>query len=117
MEAPTKIYHNPRCGKSRQALAILEEQGVDYEVIEYLKTPPTTHELKELLKHLGMKPYDLIRKGEKIFKEEYKGKELTDEQWIAAMVAHPILIERPIIIRADRGVVARPPELTNDIID
>lgn len=112
---PTKIYHNPRCRKSREALSLLEEQGGDFEVIEYLKTPPNKHELKELLQRLNMSAHDLIRKGEAIYKENYKGKDLSEDEWIDAMVEHPILIERPIIIRADRGVVARPPELVHGL--
>lgn len=116
MEAPISIYHNPRCGKSRQALAILNDKGVDVDVIEYLKTPPTAEELKVVLKKLDIKPLELIRKGEAIYKEQYKGKELTDDEWIAAMVADPILIERPIVIKGDKALVARPPELANDLL-
>ena len=116
MAAKIEIYYNPRCGKSRQAKAILEEKGVDFQVIEYLKETPTTKQLTELIAKLGIKPLELIRKGETIYKEQYKGKDLTDAEWIDAMVADPILIERPIVVNGDKAVVARPPELTNDII-
>lgn len=116
MEAPIKIYHNPRCGKSRQALAILNDKGVEPEVIEYMKTPLSAKELKEVLKLLGMKPHDLVRKGEAIYKEQYKGKELSDDQWVAAMIEHPKLMERAIVVKGDKAVVARPPELVNDLL-
>ena len=111
-----QIYHNPRCGKSRSALKILTDQGAAHEVKLYLKEPPTFDELKTVLGKLGMKPLDLIRKGEKIFKEQFKGTERTDDQWIEVMVANPILIERPIVIRGDQAVVARPPEKTLELI-
>ena len=105
-----KIYHNPRCGKSHQTLALLQEKTDDIEVIEYLKNPPNFEELKAILGKLGMKPFDLIRRGESVFKEQFKGRELTDDEWIKAMVSHPILIERPIAIKGEKAVVGRPPE-------
>jgi arsenate reductase len=108
--AELTIFHNPKCGKSRAALALIEARGVAPRIVEYLKTPPTRAELKAILDKLGMKPEQLLRKGEEIFKSEYAGKTLTDAQWIDAMVKHPILIERPIVIRGNRGVLGRPPE-------
>lgn len=105
-----RIYHNPRCGKSRSACALLTERGVDAEVIEYLKTPPSKEELRALLKKLGMKAGELVRRGEAVFKENYADKALDDEALLDAMIAHPILIERPIIVRGDKAVVGRPPE-------
>ena len=105
-----KIYHNPRCRKSRETLAIITDAGVEPEVVEYLKTPPSEAELKAILKKLGLSPLQVIRKGEKIFKEEYKGKELSDDEWIAAMAANPILIERPIVVAGNKAVLGRPPE-------
>lgn len=104
------IYHNPRCGKSRNTLAIINDKNIDVDVIEYLKTPPTTDELKAVVKKLGIKPEELIRKGEAVFKENYKGKQLSDDEWIDVMVANPILIERPIVIKGDKAVIGRPPE-------
>jgi arsenate reductase (glutaredoxin) len=104
------IYHNPRCTKSRNTLALLQERGLEPRVIEYLKDPPTKSELKALLAKLGLKPEQLVRKGEEIYKTKYAGKKLTDAQWIDAMVADPILIERPIVVSRERAVIGRPPE-------
>ncbi len=105
-----QIYHNPRCGKSRSALQILQEKGIEPEVILYLKENPTKKEIKEILKKLGMKAEELVRKNEKLFKAEFKGKAHTNSQWIDILYKNPILIERPIVIDGDRAIVARPPE-------
>ena len=104
-----KIYHNPRCSKSRQTLALLEENNIQPEVILYLKDTPNQKELAALLKKLGIKAFDLIRKGEAIYKEKYKGKTLSDKEWIEAMVAHPKLIERPIVVKGNKAILGRPP--------
>ncbi|WP_422359971.1 arsenate reductase (glutaredoxin) [Reichenbachiella sp.] len=112
----TKIYHNPRCTKSRQTLALLEEKNEEIEIVEYLKTNPTKQEITELVSMLGIKPLELIRKGEKIFKEEFKGKELSDAEWIDAMVAHPILIERPVVVKNGKAAIGRPIENVIDIL-
>lgn len=104
------IYHNPRCTKSRQTLALLQERGVEPRIIEYLKEPPTKNELKALVAKLSLKPAQLVRQGEEIYKTRYAGKKLNDAQWIDAMVADPILIERPIVVSGQRAVVGRPPE-------
>jgi arsenate reductase len=106
-----KIYHNPRCGKSRQTLQLLQEQGIEPEVIEYLKTPPNVQELDDILQKLGMEPRELMRKKE----AEYKAHGLDDaslnrQALIAAMVNDPILIERPIVIANGKAAVGRPPE-------
>lgn len=111
-----KIFHNPRCSKSRQTLAILNEHNANAEVIEYLKTSVSKEELQEIVDMLGIKPIELIRKGEKLFKENHKGKNLTDAQWIQVMVDNPILIERPIVIKDGKAVIGRPPEKVLDII-
>ena len=95
---------------------MLKEKKVDPEVILYLEDIPTKEELKKILDQLEMKPYDLIRKGEKIFKEEYKGKSLSDEQWIEVMIRHPKLIERPIVIHKGKAKIGRPPESVLDIL-
>lgn len=104
------IYHNPRCGKSRATLALLQERGIEPRIIEYLKTPPSAAELKRIVEQLGLKPEQLIRRGEEIYKSKYAGKTLSDAQWIDAMVKNPILIERPIVISGKRAVLGRPPE-------
>lgn len=104
------IYHNPRCSKSRATLALLEERGVQPTVIEYLKTPPSAPELKAILGRLGMKPAELLRKGEDAWKAHVAGRNLGDAQLIALMVEHPVLIERPIVVSGDRAVLGRPPE-------
>ncbi len=102
--------------KSRQTLALLEEKGVNPDIVLYLEKPPTKTALKKILKMLGLKPEQLLRKGEKIFKEEYKGKSLADAEWIDAMIEHPKLIERPIVISNDKAVIGRPPENVLDLI-
>ena len=109
-ERPT-LFHNPRCSKSREALRLLEEAGHEPEVVRYLDTPPSREELVRLLEKLGLAPAELLRRGEKIFRElGLGGSEVTDDDRLRAMVEHPILIERPIAIVGDRAVVGRPPE-------
>ncbi|HEY6095378.1 MAG TPA: arsenate reductase (glutaredoxin) [Gallionellaceae bacterium] len=105
-----RIYYNPRCSKCRAAAALAAEHGYATELIEYLQTPPSREELIALLRKLDMKPLELIRTGEEVFKQLYAGRELSDEQWLDAMLQHPVLIERPIVVRGDKAVVARPPE-------
>ncbi len=106
----TVIYHNPRCGKSRSALALLRERGIEPEVVEYLKSPPDRETLQALLAALGMPAAELVRRGEAVFKDKYKGRELDEQGWIDALLADPILIERPIVVHGRRAVVGRPPE-------
>jgi len=108
-----KIYHNPRCRKSRETLALLEETTDKIDVVLYLKQPPSVAELKTLLKKLKIPAEKLIRRSEKIYKEEYKGKDLTEDQWVKAMVKHPVLIERPIVVNGSKAVIGRPPENVN----
>lgn len=105
-----KIYHNPRCTKSRQTLALLTENGVKPQVIEYLKDLLTTDDLNELIGLLGIKPIALVRKNEPVWKEQFKGKELSDKELINAMVENPKLIERPIVVKQKKAVLGRPPE-------
>lgn len=111
-----KIYHNPRCSKSRQALVFLEKAKVDFEVIKYLESLLTAKDLKKLIKKLGIKPVELIRKNEAIWKEKFKGKMLTDDEIIEAMVLYPKLIERAIVETDAKAVIARPIENINNII-
>ena len=105
-----KYYHNPRCRKSRETLEFLKEQGVEPELLFYLKTPPDFLELKKVVSKLGIKPYDLIRRKEAIFRENFKGKDFSDDKWIEIMVENPKLIERPIIISEEKAVIGRPKE-------
>lgn len=116
MTTPVRIYHNPRCSKSRSACAILAEKGVEAEVVEYLKTPPDRATLTALLAKLGLRAEELVRKGEAIVKTEYAGRTMSDEDWLEAMLAHPILIERPIVVVGERAVVARPPERVLELL-
>jgi arsenate reductase len=106
-----KIYHNPRCGKSRDTLKLLEAQGIVPEVIEYLKTPPTTAELQDILQKLGISPRELMRHKEPEYKENgLDDKSLTDAELIAALIRIPKLIERPIVLANDKAAIGRPPE-------
>jgi arsenate reductase (glutaredoxin) len=111
-----KIYHNPRCSKSREALQILNDLHRDFEVIDYLKNPPTKSELQNILSLLGFKPIDLVRKNEAVWKEKFKGKDLSDNAIIQAMIDFPKLIERPIVINDGKAVVGRPPQIINTIM-
>lgn len=113
----TRIYHNPRCSKSRATLGLLEERGIEPEVIEYLKTPPDEKRLRSLLKKLGMRPIDLIRKGEKAWKESGLDSSASDDELIALMLREPILIERPIVEVGDRARLGRPPEQVLELIE
>lgn len=111
-----KIYHNNRCSKSRCGLDILKKSGKDYEVVKYLDDIPSANELKGIIKLLNIKPIDLVRKGESIWKDNYKNKDLNDAEIITAMIENPKLIERPIIINGNKAVIGRPPELILAII-
>ena len=104
------LYYNPRCSKCREALCLLEDKGIETEIVEYLKAPPTEKELKALLNKLGLKPMEIIRTKEPLFLEKYKGKRHSDAEWIKIMSKNPILIERPIAIEGDRAVIGRPAE-------
>ncbi|KQO21666.1 arsenate reductase [Flavobacterium sp. Leaf82] len=102
-----QIYHNPRCGKSRNCLAFIEQTNQEYEIIPYLTETPSFDELKKLLEKLNLQPIELVRIKEKIWIENYKGKELTNDQIIQAMIENPILIERPIVIKDGKAIIGR----------
>ncbi|QGK72864.1 arsenate reductase (glutaredoxin) [Flavobacterium sp. SLB02] len=102
-----QIYHNPRCGKSRNCLAFIEQTNQEYEIIPYLTQTPSFDELKALLKKLNLQPIELVRIKEKIWVENYKGKELTNDQIIQSMIDNPILIERPIVIKNGKAIIGR----------
>ena len=111
-----KILHNPRCRKSREGLGILEGSGLEFEVVDYLNNPLSAKEIKDLLKKLDMEPIDLVRKTEAIWKENYRGKDLSPEQVIEAMAQHPKLIERPVVIAGNKAVIGRPPENIRELL-
>ncbi len=110
------IYHNGRCTKSRGALKILQEQGIPHDVRWYLAEPLTAKELRALLKKLGMKASELVRKSEPHYKEQLKEKTLTEAGWLKEIVAHPELMERPIVETDNKAIVARPPERVLELL-
>ena len=113
----TRIYHNPRCSKSRATLELLRENGMQPQVVEYLETPPSTGELREIISALGIEPKALLRTGEAAFTSAgLDADNVSDEAIIAAMVATPILIERPIVVANGKAVIGRPPENVLKII-
>jgi arsenate reductase (glutaredoxin) len=110
MRETLTIYHNPACTKSRETLALIRSRGHEPRVVEYLKTPPSEAELSAIVRKLGIKPLELVRRNEQVFKDKYAGKTLADKEWIKAMIANPILIQRPIVVRGDEAAIGRPPE-------
>lgn len=117
MSNEIRIFHNPRCSKSRQTMDILTNQDVNISIVEYLKTPPNSAELNEVLDLLGMEPRDLMRKHEKPYKEnDLDNPDLSRDQLVQAMIDNPILIERPIVIKGNKAVIGRPPEKVLDIL-
>jgi len=112
-----KIYHNPRCSKSRQTLQLLQEHAIEPEVVEYLETPPDKTTLRKILKQLGLSPRDLIRTKENEYKEnQLDDPSLTDDQLIDAMVKYPKLIERPIVVTDKGAAIGRPPEKVLEVL-
>lgn len=113
----TRIYHNPRCSKSRETLALLENQQQDIEIVEYLKTPPTAEELSDILQQLDMQPRQLLRTKETLYKElQLDNNNLSDQELIRAMCDNPKLIERPIVIKNNQAIIGRPPEAVLNIL-
>lgn len=111
-----KIYHNPRCSKSREGLKILEESGKDFLIVKYLDIPMKKEDIKKVLELLDISAEELIRKNEKVWKENYKGKDLSEEDILEAMQEHPKLIERPIVVNENKAIIGRPPEKIKEII-
>jgi arsenate reductase len=111
-----KIYHNPRCGKSRQTLALIQDSGNPVEIIEYLKNPPPENELRQILALLNIRPKELIRQKEEIFVRYYKDKTYNDDEWIKIMVENPILIERPIVVDGKKAIIGRPPAKVQELL-
>ena len=117
MNDPIMIYHNPRCSKSRAALQLLQDRGIEPQIIEYLKTPPNAPRLKELLAMLDLSPRDLMRKGEEPYKNlGLRDTDLDDDALVAAMVDNPILIERPIVVAGGKARLGRPPEQVLELL-
>lgn len=113
-----QILHKTNCSTSLEALRLLKQNTKEkIEIVEYLKDTPTAKELKAILKMLGMKAHDFLRKKEPLYKEEFADKKLTESQWIKVMVQNPILIERPVIIKNNKAIIARPPESVIDFIN
>ncbi len=110
------IYHNPRCRKSRETLKLIEDSGNMVQVVEYLKMPPSRDELEKIVGMLGMKPSEIVRRGESIFKEKFKGRNLTDEEWLDALEEYPKLMERPIVVKDGKAVIGRPPENVTELL-
>ncbi|WP_203258632.1 arsenate reductase (glutaredoxin) [Hyunsoonleella ulvae] len=110
------IYHNNRCRKSREGLEILKNSGKEFEVVTYLEDIPSKEELEKIISLLDIQPIELVRKNEAIWKSDYKGKELTNDEIITAMIENPKLIERPIVINKQKAVIGRPPETILNII-
>ena len=118
MSEPIVIYHNPRCSKSRAALALIRDRGVEPEIVEYLKTPLDAEALRDLLRTLGVPARDLIRTGEAPYRElGLADPATTEDDLVAAVAAHPILMQRPVVRRGDRAVVGRPPEQVAELLD
>ena len=112
-----KIYHNPRCSKSRQTLELLKDKGLQLEVIEYLKTPPTLEELDNILKKLKLEPDQIVRKKEELCQElDLAKKKLSRQEWLKVLVKNPILIERPIVVNGNKAAIGRPPEKILEIL-
>lgn len=111
-----KIYHNPRCRKSRAGLAYLEERGIDFEIIDYIKNPLSEAELDALITSTGLETEALVRKQEDHYKQNLKGKNLTHKQWIKELAMHPKLLQRPIVASGNKAVLANPPENINELI-
>lgn len=112
-----QIYHNPRCGKSRNCLAFIEQTNQEYQIIPYLTETPTFDELKILLEKLNLQPIELVRIKEKVWIENYKGKQLTNDQIIQAMIDNPILIERPIVVKDGKAIIGRNPDVVAAFLD
>ena len=110
------IYHNPRCSKSRETLEILETKKVNYKIIKYLDLPLSEKKIREIIKLLRIKPIELVRKNESIWKEKYKNQDFSENELIEIMVENPKLIERPIVINGSKAIIGRPPEKILDII-
>ena len=112
-----KIYHNPRCTTSCKTLELIKSRGLKPEVVEYLKNPPSAQEIREIVKMLGISPFELVRQKENVFIENYKGKNFSDAEWIVILAQNPKLIERPIVVSGSKAVIGRPPQNVINLIN
>tara|TARA_B100001250_G_scaffold384703_1_gene379792 strand:- start:13230 stop:13574 length:345 start_codon:yes stop_codon:yes gene_type:complete len=112
-----KIYHNPRCRKSRETLSIIQSNNCEVTIVEYLKNPIHKSELKNLIRMLNISVFDLIRKEEKIFKQNYKNQKLTEDECFDLLCRHPILIQRPIVVKDNAAILGRPPINVLDLLN
>ena len=117
MSGKVTIYHNPRCTKSRQTLQLIRDAGVEPEIVEYLKSPPTTAEVDSILKKLKLEPLEAMRRKEVVYSELGLNGDTSREDAIRAMAENPILIERPIVVRGRKAIIGRPPENVNNLLD
>jgi arsenate reductase (glutaredoxin) len=115
-EAMIKVYHNPKCRKSREGLKYLQDKGVDFKVVNYIKDGITEKELSEIVLKLNVKPADIVRKQEDIYRKELKGRKFTDSEWIKILVENPRLLQRPIVIARHKAVIAQPPEKADELL-
>ena len=111
-----KVYHNPRCRKSREGLQFVREKGIEAEVIDYLKNPITVEELREIIMKLGKKPTEIVRTQEEYYRKNLKGRNFTDDEWIKILVENPKLIQRPIVVEKHKAVIGQPPENINQLL-
>jgi arsenate reductase (glutaredoxin) len=111
------IYHNPKCSKSRGALQILQERGIEPTVILYMESPPSPETLRDITKKLDITPEELVRKNEDLYKEKYAGKNISSEEWLLILSEHPRLMERPIIINGEKAIIARPAEKVLEVLE
>lgn len=111
-----KIYHNPRCRKSREGLKYIQDKGIDVQIIDYLKNPVSFNELQEIVMKLGTKPIDIIRTQEEYYKKNLKGLNFTDEEWLKIIIENPKLLQRPIVVEKHKAVIGQPPENINQLL-
>lgn len=110
------IYHNAQCSKSREGMCVLEDLGAEVKIVEYMKNPLTEQELTDLIAQLGIKPKDLVRTNEEIYKKRYAHRRIYGKEWITIMLRHPELIQRPIVVKGDKAVIGRPASLIVDLV-